>query len=70
MSSAVGVLQEGTGNADELNLSHMNEKMKKKVIAQRIANAKKAKKRLDKEAVKAVEKSMKDATKSLKKREK
>jgi hypothetical protein len=68
--SDVGVLQEGTGNADELDLSQMNEKEKKKVIAQRIADAEKAKKRLDKEAAKATEKSEKDATKSSKKGEK
>jgi hypothetical protein len=64
--SVVGALQEGTGNADELNLSQMNEE-KKKVIAQRIADAEKAKKKLDKEAAKATEKSKKDATKSSKK---
>jgi hypothetical protein len=70
--SAVGALQEGIGNADELDLSQMNEKEKEKekVIAQRIADTEKAKKRLDKEAAKATEKSKKDATKSLKKGDK
>jgi hypothetical protein len=48
----------------------MNEKEKKKVIAQRIADVEKAKKRLDKEAAKATEKSKKDATKSSKKGDK
>jgi hypothetical protein len=35
LGSSVGALQEGTGNADELDLSQMNEKEKKKTIAQR-----------------------------------
>jgi hypothetical protein len=68
--SAVGALQDGTGNEDELDLSQMNEKEKKKVIAQRIADAEKAKKRLDKEVAKATKKSKKDATKSSKKGDK
>jgi hypothetical protein len=70
LDSTVGALQEGTGNADELDLSQMNEKEKKKVIAQRIAGSEKAKKRLDKKAARAIEKSKKDATKSSKKGEK
>jgi hypothetical protein len=68
--STVGALQEGTGNADELDLSQMNEKDKKKVIAHRMADVEKAKKRLDKEAARVPEKSKKDATKSSKKGEK
>jgi hypothetical protein len=67
LGSSVGALQEGTGNADELDLSQMNEKEKKKTIAQRLANAEKAKKRLEKEAVRPSEKSKKGATKSSKK---
>jgi hypothetical protein len=64
---SVGAIQEGTGNADELDLSQMNEKEKKKTIAQRLADAEKAKKRLEKEAARPSEKSKKDATKSSKK---
>ena len=52
---------------DELDLSQMNEKDKKKTIAQRLADAEKAKKRLEKEATRPIEKSKKGATKSLKK---
>jgi hypothetical protein len=48
----------------------MNEKDKKKVIAQRMADAEKAKKRLDKEATRVPGKSKKDTTKSSKKGEK
>jgi hypothetical protein len=68
--STVGVLLEGTGNVDELDLLQMNEKDKKKVIAQRMADAEKAKKRLDKEAARVPGKSKKDTTKSSKKDEK
>jgi hypothetical protein len=57
LGSTVGALQEGTGNADELDLSQMNEKEKKKVIAQRIAGSEKAKKRLDKKAARAIDNS-------------
>jgi hypothetical protein len=67
LGSSIGALQEGTGNADELDLSQMNEKEKKKTIAQRLADAEKAKKRLEKEAARPSEKSKKDATKSSKK---
>jgi hypothetical protein len=67
--SAVGALQGGTSDADDLDLSQMNEKEKKKAIAQRLANAEKAKKRLDKEAVRPTEKSKEDS-KLLKKGEK
>ena len=66
MGSAIDALQDGTGNADEPNLSQMNEKEKKNVIAQRIADAEKAKKRLDKDVAKATKKSTKDANKSSK----
>ena len=55
---------------DDEDLSHLNAKEKKTVIAQRIADARKAKKRLDKEAMKAGEKPKKDATKSRKKGDK
>ena len=55
---------------DEEDLSHLNAKEKKKVIALRIADAGKAKKRLDKEAAKASKKPKKDATKSRKKGDK
>jgi hypothetical protein len=67
--SAVGALQGETGDADDLDLSQMNEKEKKKAIAQRLADVEKAKKRLDKEAARPSQKSKKD-TKSLKKGEK
>jgi hypothetical protein len=67
LGSSVGALQEGTGNADELDLSQMNEKEEKKTITQRLADAEKAKKRLEKEAARPSEKSKKGATKSSKK---
>jgi hypothetical protein len=46
---------------DELDLSQMNEKEKKKTIAQRLVEAEKAKKRLEKEATRPSEKSKKGA---------
>ena len=66
-SDFVGALQEGTQNTNEVDLSQMNKKEKKKIITQRLVDIEKVKKRLEKEAARPTKKSKKGATKSLKK---
>ena len=68
--TAAGAVADGTTNVDEEDLSHLTTKEKKKVLAQRIADAGKAMKRLDKEAGEAGERPKRDTTKKRKKGDK